>query len=292
MDFIATISILPNDTEWYADVILPEASYLERYDPLLVVGNRAFLRQPVIDPIGESKSALWIYKQLGERLGLGDYFQYKDEVDYLNQQLAPLGVTVADIAERGYYEAPAAGESSGQELKLNTPSGKIEIASETLRKSNQPAVPAWQEPPHPGGDQFYLLTGKVGQHTQFSTQNNQLLHKYQDYPRLWINTASAKKLGLVDNDLVEVTSAIGTISLNLRVTEAIRPDSVYMTPGFGHQSMGLRTAYGVGASDSDVHVTDTDPVSGSQALSQTFVTVRKVAGTQAAPLPKPLYLGE
>ncbi len=107
MDFIATISILPNDTEWYADVILPEASYLERYDPLLVVGNRAFLRQPVVEPYGESKSALWIYKQLGERLGLGDYFQYADEVDYLNQQLAPLGVTVADIAERGYYEAPA-----------------------------------------------------------------------------------------------------------------------------------------------------------------------------------------
>jgi thiosulfate reductase/polysulfide reductase chain A len=89
MDFIATVSILPNDTEWYADVILPEASYLERYDPLLVVGNRAFLRQPTIEPIGESKSALWIYKQLGERLGLGDYFQYADEVDYINQQLAP-----------------------------------------------------------------------------------------------------------------------------------------------------------------------------------------------------------
>ena len=292
MDFIATVSILPNDTEWYADVILPEASYLERYDPLLTMGNRVFLRQPTIEPIGESKSALWIYKQLGERLGLGDYFQYKDEVDYINQQLAPLGVTVEDIAERGYYEVPGTGESAESELRFNTPSGKIEIASETLRKSDQPAVPAWEAPPQPGGDQFYLLTGKVGQHTQFSTQNNQLLHKYQDEPRLWINTTSAEKLGLVDNDLVEVTSAIGTITINLRVTEAIRPDSVFMAPGFGHQSMGLRTAFGVGASSSDVHVTYTDPVSGSQALSQTFVTVRKVAGTQAAPLPKPLHSGE
>ncbi len=177
-------------------------------------------------------------------------------------------------------------------MKLNTPSGKIEIASETLRKSNQPAVPAWQEPPQPGGDQFYLLTGKVGQHTQFSTQNNPLLHKYQDDPRLWINTTSAQKLGLVDNDLVEVTSATGQLNVNLRVTPAIRPDCVYMAPGFGHQSMGLRTAYDVGASDSDVHVTYTDPVSGSQALSQTFVTVRKVVGTQAAALRKPLYSGE
>ena len=49
-----------------------------------------------------------------------------------------------------------------------------------------------------------------------------------------------------------------------------------MTPGYGHLSKGLRTAYGNGASDSVLHVTYTDPVSGGQALSQTFVRVEKV----------------
>ena len=39
--------------------------------------------------------------------------------------------------------------------------------------------------------------------------------------------------------------------------------------------MGLKTAYNVGASDSDLHMTFTDPVSGGQALTQTFVTVEK-----------------
>jgi thiosulfate reductase/polysulfide reductase chain A len=102
-----------------------------------------------------------------------------------------------------------------------------------------------------------------------------LLHKYDDEPRIWMNSKSADALGLVNNDLVEVTSEIGMIHVQVEVTEAIRPDCVYMTPGFGHLSMGLNTAYGLGASDSDLHVTYTDPVSGSQALSQTFVTVRK-----------------
>jgi thiosulfate reductase/polysulfide reductase chain A len=37
----------------------------------------------------------------------------------------------------------------------------------------------------------------------------------------------------------------------------------------------MTTAFGIGASDSLLHVTYTDPVSGGQALSQTFVTVRK-----------------
>ena len=110
MDFIVTIDILMNDTAWFSDVVLPEASYLERYDPLNIVGDKAFLRQPVIEPQGEGKSALWIYKQLGTRLGLGDYFQYTDEEDYLNQQLAPLGVSLDEVRQKGYVDLP--GESA------------------------------------------------------------------------------------------------------------------------------------------------------------------------------------
>ncbi len=53
MDFIVTVDVIMNDTSWFSDVVLPEASYLERYDPLSVVGNRAYIRQPVIEPQGE-----------------------------------------------------------------------------------------------------------------------------------------------------------------------------------------------------------------------------------------------
>ena len=298
LDFIVTLSIIPNDTEWYADVILPESSYLERYDPLNVVDNRIFLRQPVIDPIGESKSALWIYKQLGEKLGLGDYFQYRDEVDYLNQQLAPLGITIDAFAERGCWSPTLASRQTGErsscfvpqeisveeyvevpfelkEYKFSTPSGKIEFASETLRKSKQPAVPTWIEPPAPEAGKFYLLTGKVGQHTQFATQNNLWLHQVYPENELWLNPKAAVERGIANGDLVKVTSDAGSVKIIVKVTEGIRPDCVWMSQGFGKISMGLKTAYGMGASDSDLHVTFTDPVSGGQALSQTFVTVEK-----------------
>ncbi|MBZ0302434.1 MAG: molybdopterin-dependent oxidoreductase [Anaerolineae bacterium] len=274
MDFIATVDIFLNDTAWFSDVVLPEASYLERYDPLLPVGDKVFLRQPVIEPQGEAKSALWIYKQLGERLGLGDYFQYTDEEDYIRQQLAPLGVTLDEIRSKGYVELPAAEEEPG--FTWNTPSGKIELFSDTLDRVGFPGVPVWQAPPQPPQGQFYLLTGKVAQATQFASQNNQLLHKYADEPRLWLNDKVAEDRGFADGDWVEVTSEVGAIHIQLNVTPGIRPDCVYLTPGFGHLSKGLTTAYGVGASDSVLHVTYTDPASGSQALSQTFVTVRKV----------------
>jgi thiosulfate reductase/polysulfide reductase chain A len=293
LDFIVTVDIVLNDTAWFSDVILPEASYLERYDPLLPVGDKVFIRQPVIEPQGEAKSALWIYKQLGERLGLGDYFQYTDEEDYIRQQLAPLGVSLEEVKAKGYAEAPEtlhAGEIA--EKSWSTPSGKIELYSDTLAKVGFPGVPTWQEPPQPAEGQFYLLTGKVAQSTQFGTQNNQLLHKYSDDPRLWMNAKVAAQNEFFDGDWVEVSSEVGKINMRLLPTEAIRPDCVFMTPGYGHLSKGLKTAYGVGASDSVVHVTYTDPISGGQALSQTFVSVKKIADAPNEETRKPLYLGE
>jgi thiosulfate reductase/polysulfide reductase chain A len=273
MDFIATVVIILNDTGWFSDVVLPESSYLERYDPLVSMGDHIFIRQPVIEPQGEGKSALMIYKELGTRLGLADFFQYKDEEDYLKQQLAPTGVSLEELRLHGSVKVPTEEESNI--YQWSTPSGKIEIFSDALKQQNFEPMPVWLEPPQPKPSEFYLLTGKVGQHTQMGTQNNQLLHKYQDEPRLWMAQEAAQNLGLKDWDMVEVTSPVGSVTVALQVTTAIRSDSVYLTPGFGHLSMALRTAYGVGASDSQLHVTYTDPISGGQALSQTFVSVKK-----------------
>jgi thiosulfate reductase/polysulfide reductase chain A len=256
----------------------------------LAVDGRIFLRQPVIEPQGESRSALWIYKQLGERLGLGDYFQYEDEEDYIRQQLAPLGYSIEDIQRTGYLEPEIEEEDNG--IVFNTPSGKVEVYSETLANAGFSPWPTWEEPPYPQDGEFYLLTGKVAQHTQFATQNNQLLHKYQDEPGLWMNPIAADQLGLADRDLVEVSSAVGKINIMLQVTEAIRSDCVYLTPGFGHLSKGLTTAWGVGACDSVLHETFTDPISGSQALSQTFVTVKKIRSAPDGTPQKPLHAGE
>ena len=273
MDFVVTMDILLNDTAWFSDVVLPEASYLERYDPLVPLGNQIFIRQPVIEPQGEGKSALWLFKELGSRLGLADFFQYKDEEDYLNQQLAPTGIPLSQLQRRGSVTTGISDESDI--YQWSTPSGKVELFSAALQKDNFDPVPTWQEPPQPKAGEFYLLTGKVGQHTQFGTQNNQLLHKYQDEPRLWMAPETAKGLGLKDWDMVQVTSPVGSVKVALEVTNAIRNDCVYLTPGFGHLSMALRTAYGVGASDSQLHGTYTDPISGGQALTQTFVSVKK-----------------
>jgi thiosulfate reductase/polysulfide reductase chain A len=274
LDCIIDVDVIMSDTAWFADIVLPEASYLERYDPLIALEGKVFIRQPVIEPQGEGRSALWIYKQLGERLGLGDYFQYEEDEDYLKQQLNPLQFDLEVLKTRGFVE-PELDREEEEEITFNTPSGKIEVYCETLGNAGFPAWPTWEEPTAPGPNEFYLLSGKVGQHTQTATQNNKFLHQVEDMPRMWIHPEPAKARGIEMNDWVLVTSPVGKVEVQALVTEAIRPDCVYMTVGYGHISKGLTTAYGLGASDSDLHVTYTDPISGSQALSQTYVTVEK-----------------
>jgi len=272
LDFIAAVDVIVNDTAWFADVILPEASYLERYDPLSVIEGKVFLRQPVIEPRGEARSALWIYKQLGERLGLADFFQYQDEEDYLRMQLEPLGASLESLKADGFLEVKAPGD---REITFNTPSGKIEVYSETLQRAGFSPWPTWEEPTVPAADEFYLLTGKVGQHTQTATQNNLFLHEVEDPPRLWLHPGVAQVRGVGNGDPVRVSSAVGEVVVEALVTEGIRPDCAYLAGGYGHLSRALRTAYNRGASDSDLHLTFTDPVSGGQALSQTFVRIEK-----------------
>ncbi len=277
LDFIVTIDVSMNDTAWFSDVVLPECSYLERYDPLTTVDGTVFIRQPVIPPLYESKPGLWIFKELGTRLGLADYFQYQDEEDYLRQQLAPLGITLEELKAQGHYTLPAGGESptKGPALTFNTPSGKIELASKTLADNGFSAVPVWEQPAANEPGTFYLLSGKVAQHTQCATHNNRLLHERVPDNPLWINTAAAAALGIRDGDQVWVESPAGRAKAVAGVTEKIRPDCVYLTFGFGHVSKALVTSYGAGTSDSSLHLSFTDPRSGSQALSQTFVTVKK-----------------
>jgi thiosulfate reductase/polysulfide reductase chain A len=98
----------------------------------------------VIEPQGDARSALWIYKQLGERLGIGDFFQYSDEEDYLRQQLAPLGTSLEEVRAKGYAELP---HGAAETYRWNTPSGKIELKSSTLYAAGFVSVPTWEEPP-------------------------------------------------------------------------------------------------------------------------------------------------
>jgi thiosulfate reductase / polysulfide reductase chain A len=71
MDLVVVIDTMPSDTAMFADVILPECTYLEREDPVQSFAGiepAIAIRQKVIEPMYETKSVIDIMRGLAETL--------------------------------------------------------------------------------------------------------------------------------------------------------------------------------------------------------------------------------
>ena len=83
LDLMVVVDVIPSEIAGYADVVLPEANYLERYDDLHAEPFKVpfiALRQPVVEPPDDQKPNWWIAKKLAEKLGLGAYYPWNDIV--------------------------------------------------------------------------------------------------------------------------------------------------------------------------------------------------------------------
>lgn len=272
LELVVAIDIQMNDAAYYAHYVLPEATYLERYDPLMTAGNKVILRQPAVQPLFDTKGAEEIIGGIAKAAGLGEYFNFTLE-QYNDAMLAPLGLTQAELARTGVAEVAA---QPPDYTKLKTPSGKIELACQAFVKAGSTLTPAW-EPPlvEPKENEFRLIQGHVPMHTHTTTDNNAYLHALMPENELWINPARAAKLGIKTGDVVEVTSKVGSVKVKARVTEGIHPEAVFLAHGFGCGVPLRKLAYNSGANGSALIPIITAPVSGATAQCETLVTVRK-----------------
>ena len=95
---------------------------------------------------------------------------------------------------------------------------------------------------------------------------------------LWINKRKAHELGIAFGDEVEVHSNIGKLIIRAYPTEKIGADTLFMIHGFGSQSSGLTFAFENGGNDNSIIEDKMEPVYGSAAMHETFVSVRRVNG--------------
>jgi len=71
MELVVAIDTMPSDTVLYADVVLPECTYLERTDPVKTFGGvepSIAQRNKVVDPMFETKPVMAIMKGLTEKI--------------------------------------------------------------------------------------------------------------------------------------------------------------------------------------------------------------------------------
>ncbi|MCA9608078.1 MAG: molybdopterin-dependent oxidoreductase, partial [Myxococcales bacterium] len=279
LDLVVTVDVLPVEITGYADVVLPEATYLERYDDLHAPSFESpyvALRQPAVEPLEGTKPGWWIARELGRRLDLERYFPWEDVTEYLDARLRRGGHSLREIQRTGVLTMPPPPRTieEGLELELETPSGKIELYSARLAEAGLDPIPDYQRVEEPPEGSFRLLFGRAPTHTFGRTTNNRFLGEMFDENHVWVNATRARELGFHNGDRVVLENQDGVRSepLPLRATQGIRPDCVYMVHGFGHTDRRLRHAFGRGADDAAlVTRVAIDPAMGGTGMNVNFV---------------------
>jgi thiosulfate reductase/polysulfide reductase chain A len=284
LELIVVVDVQPAEITGFADVILPECSYLERYDLIRNSPERSpslALAMPAFEPLAESKPAWWMAKQLGERLGLGRYFPWQDYREVIDWQLKQAGSSLDEMQKLGVKNFPRQSplyHAPGQAVKFRTPSGKVELYSAALARQGFDPMPKYTPPQAPAAGFLRLNYGRVPAHTFGRTINNPLLFELAPENLLWVNPIVAREHGVRNGEYVRLKNQDGVVSnpVRVRVTERIRPDSVYLPHGFGHTAKELRLAFNRGADDTGL-ITNikVDPIMGGTGMRANFVALVK-----------------
>ncbi|MBK9246493.1 MAG: molybdopterin-dependent oxidoreductase [Burkholderiales bacterium] len=283
LDLMVVVDTMPAEIAGYADVVLPEVTFLERYDELLAGWGRqgwVALRQPVVAAPGDQKPGWWIAKQLAAKLGIPESMPFEDIEQYLAVRCEKSGIDFARLKAEGVIMGPKQPiyVDDGAPIEFGTPSGKVEFWSDQLKDAGFDPVPKYTPPEKPPEGYFPLITGRAPVHTFSRTQSNPYLSSLMPENEVWVNGATAAKLGLKNGQYVRLKNQDGVVSQRVKVksTQRIRPDTVYMVYGFGHTNKMRRHAQMNGASAAQLNTRyKTDPLMGGTSLHGNFVTLVK-----------------
>ena len=245
-------------TARHADIVLPCTMTLEREDigassndPLLVP------MQPVAPPYGEARDDYAIFSDLAERLGRGRGLHRRPQrppmagasVRADTRRAREQGIAGAELrrilGERRLRAAAAARRwraaarfprrSGGQPLP--TPSGKLEIFSETIASFGEadcPGHPAWlgaptdvTEPPPISGRQ--PAATRLHSQLDFGGHSAGAKHRGREVARMHPDDAGAR--GIADGDIIRLFNERGACLAGVGVTDGIRRGVIQLPTG-------------------------------------------------------------
>jgi len=240
------------ETASLADIILPTATYLESWgidsSPALDLNPFIGLQQPIVPPFAKSVPISDICIELAHRIGGGlqRYFKFNSPEAYIKkvasgiEKLEKTG-GLKYLKENGvWFDSNAKPRYRSYELKrFNTPSGKIEIYSERLKRKGFQPLPTYE--PIPGhGDlkgKFVLVTFEPNVMGE-RTGNFRLLAEIKHSNPVWINKDVAKQLHIEEGDRVKISTKIGSFVTDVRLTFGIHPRVIAMERNLGHWGYG------------------------------------------------------
>ncbi|MCB9398735.1 MAG: molybdopterin-dependent oxidoreductase [Acidobacteria bacterium] len=211
------------DSALLADWVLPATTFLEHFDLRAGYGTlRMAGVQPVMPPVGESRSNVSVFQELAKRFGFDDPVFLTPEPELI-RQIAATSPLLADrsldtLVQGGGIELRPEDPQFFIDAFPLTPNQKINLAPPSLNPSGYAPEPAKALYP------FQLISPATG-HTISST-----FGEFEKGPLpLHMNPEDAARLGLRPGDRVKAWNDLAEVHFQLHVTSKIRP-GVVMSP--------------------------------------------------------------
>ena len=285
MDFVLCVDVMPTDITMYADILLPDTSYLERYDMIKTGTQWNFAdehqqyiapRMPLVAPGFERKESIYITNEIAKRMGHGDKIPAQTQEEMIDKMLAGANLTLAQIkAEGGIHIQPGKDPYGVSEDMV------VKFKNDELEEHGYPAIPTYIPVERPPQGFQRLIYGRSPVHTFNRTQNNAWLMAAQSENPVWVNDKLAARLGLKEGDRVSLVNQDGIKSrttTSVKVTPGIREDCVYLHHGFGSMNPELTVGCNKGVDDQSlITKIAVDPETGAHGMRNNFVKLVKAS---------------
>jgi anaerobic selenocysteine-containing dehydrogenase len=245
--YVVSFAPLVDETAAWADLILPDRTYLESWGYEVVSPNfgQAMVssQQPVVVPVFDARAAGDILVTLGQGLNPAGT-PWADEVAFLKDSVSRLAdkaqaeATWARFLQHGGWWASAVPAVPAASAAA-APAAAAPAANTAL----QNAAPSFQgdAAQYPNYLHLYpsaLLSDGRGANLPWLQGSPDPMTTVAWQTWVELNPDTAQKLGVTDGDIVRVTSPSGELEAPVYVYPAVRPDTVAIPTGQGHADYG------------------------------------------------------
>ncbi len=247
----------------HADIVLPATTPLERSD---IAGTNldsyALAMHQVIAPVGQARNDHDIFCALADRMSVRDAFTegrtteewLKHMYSQWRERAEAAGAPLPDFEtfwNTGSAEFPdrtvgqiflARFRAAPETYKLRTPSGKIELYSETIasfKYDDCPGHAVWFEPAEWLGAAkahtypLHMISNqpRTRLHSQYDNGSHSRASKVQEREPVWINPIDAAARGIHDGDVLRVFNDRGACLAGAVITDEVMPGVVQLATG-------------------------------------------------------------
>ncbi|MEE8414492.1 MAG: formate dehydrogenase subunit alpha, partial [Dehalococcoidales bacterium] len=239
LEFLVVQDVFLSETAELADVVLPAASFAEKDGTFTNTERRVQRVRKAIEPVGDSRPDWEITCQIARKMGAKGFdfenpSQIMDEIASLTPSYG--GISYSRLEEGGLQWPCPAQDHPGTPI----------LHTETFTRGKGRFMPLEYQPSAELADDKYPLTLTTERslyhyHTGTMTRKVAGLNQMLGQELVEINPVDASSLGIVDGDMVKVTSRRGQVTAKAKVTDISPAGVISMDFHFGESPVNILT---------------------------------------------------